>query len=99
MNRAACLCAAGILLSACLAYAQDARVFRGEVSDSQCALNVHSLTRSHRRCSSPSPWEGRQIPAPDSAWTIWVAIWFYPRATMFFGWIVLIWCTVSRDKE
>ncbi|HEY6767316.1 MAG TPA: DUF5818 domain-containing protein [Candidatus Sulfotelmatobacter sp.] len=23
------------------------RAFRGEVSDSQCALNVHSLTRSH----------------------------------------------------
>lgn len=28
-------------------YAQ-AGVFRGEVSDSQCALNVHSLTRSHQ---------------------------------------------------
>jgi hypothetical protein len=30
--------------------AQDERerVFRGEVSDSQCALNVHSLTRSHQ---------------------------------------------------
>ncbi len=24
------------------------RLFRGEVSDSQCALNVHSLTRSHQ---------------------------------------------------
>ncbi len=23
-------------------------MFRGEVSDSQCALNVHSLTRSHQ---------------------------------------------------
>lgn len=30
------------------ASAQSARVFRGEVSDSQCALNVHSLTRSHQ---------------------------------------------------
>lgn len=27
---------------------QSSRVFRGEVSDSQCALNVHSLTRSHQ---------------------------------------------------
>jgi putative hemolysin len=26
----------------------NARVYRGEVSDSQCALNVHSLTRSHQ---------------------------------------------------
>jgi hypothetical protein len=28
--------------------AQSAKVFHGEISDSQCALNVHSLTRSHR---------------------------------------------------
>jgi Protein of unknown function (DUF5818) len=28
--------------------AQDAKTFYGEVSDSQCALNVHSLTRSHQ---------------------------------------------------
>jgi hypothetical protein len=33
---------------ASVAYGQDAKVFRGEVSDSQCALNVHSLTRSHQ---------------------------------------------------
>lgn len=31
-----------------LASAQSPRAFRGEVSDSQCALNVHSLTRSHQ---------------------------------------------------
>jgi len=36
-----------VLLSPCL-YAQNARTFHGEVSDSQCALNVHSLTRSHQ---------------------------------------------------
>jgi hypothetical protein len=28
--------------------AQTSRAFHGEVSDSQCALNVHSLTRSHQ---------------------------------------------------
>jgi hypothetical protein len=38
---------AGILALASAAYAQNQRIFRGEVSDSQCALNVHSLTRSH----------------------------------------------------
>jgi len=27
--------------------AQQASLFRGEVSDSQCAFNVHSLTKSH----------------------------------------------------
>ena len=40
--------AAAILVLASLAFGQSSRVFRGEVSDSQCALNVHSLTRSHQ---------------------------------------------------
>jgi hypothetical protein len=40
--------AAGALVLACAALAQTPRVFHGEVSDSQCALNVHSLTRSHQ---------------------------------------------------
>ncbi len=50
MNRIAILCAAGILAWANGAYAQVGAVktFRGEVSDSQCALNVHSVTRSHK---------------------------------------------------
>ena len=38
----------GLLALASVAHAQKSRVFHGEVSDSQCALNVHSLTRSHR---------------------------------------------------
>jgi hypothetical protein len=48
MNRAAILCAAGILAAASAAYGQNSRVFHGEISDSQCAMNVHSLTRSHQ---------------------------------------------------
>jgi hypothetical protein len=40
--------AVGILVLASIAQGQNVRVFRGEVSDSQCALNVHSLTRSHQ---------------------------------------------------
>ena len=49
MNRIPILCAAGILAWDNAAYAQAGavKIFRGEVSDSQCALNVHSLTRSH----------------------------------------------------
>jgi hypothetical protein len=31
-----------------VANAQEAKTFYGEISDSQCALNVHSLTRSHQ---------------------------------------------------
>jgi hypothetical protein len=48
MNRAAICCVAGILSLASAAYGQNSRVFHGEVSDSQCAMNVHSLTRSHQ---------------------------------------------------
>jgi type 1 fimbria pilin len=41
---------AGMLVFAALAYAsgEDKWTFRGEIADSQCALNVHSLTRSHQ---------------------------------------------------
>jgi hypothetical protein len=38
----------GLLALAGAAYGQNARSFHGEVSDSQCATNVHSLTRSHQ---------------------------------------------------
>jgi hypothetical protein len=37
-----------VLAMAGVAYGQTSRAFHGEVSDSQCALNVHSLTRSHQ---------------------------------------------------
>ncbi|HEX3821823.1 MAG TPA: hypothetical protein VHW45_15925 [Candidatus Sulfotelmatobacter sp.] len=47
MNRSFILCVAGLSFAAA-AYAQNPRTFHGEVSDSQCALNVHSLTRSHQ---------------------------------------------------
>ncbi len=48
MSRSAMVMAAGILALASAAYGQNPKVFRGEVSDSQCAMNVHSLTRSHQ---------------------------------------------------
>lgn len=48
MNRIIFWCAGAMLALAGAAYGQNAHVFHGEVSDSQCALNVHSLTRSHQ---------------------------------------------------
>src|SRR5437763_13442153 len=42
------LCAAGLLALSAIGPAHAAQTFHGEVSDSQCALNVHSLTRSHQ---------------------------------------------------
>ena len=41
-------CVLAFFILAIAAVAQNAQIFRGEVSDSQCALNVHSLTRSHQ---------------------------------------------------
>ncbi|MGD1212740.1 MAG: hypothetical protein ABR973_15475 [Candidatus Acidiferrales bacterium] len=32
----------------CVAGGGNMRVFKGEIGDSQCALNVHSLSRSHQ---------------------------------------------------
>jgi hypothetical protein len=32
---------------ACIAGTDKEQVFKGEIGDSQCALNVHSLSRSH----------------------------------------------------
>ncbi|MGB2605897.1 MAG: hypothetical protein WBC78_20000 [Candidatus Sulfotelmatobacter sp.] len=44
------LALATVLASAAghFAAAQDVKTFNGVISDSQCALNVHSLTRSHQ---------------------------------------------------
>jgi hypothetical protein len=49
MNRITGLVAISMLALSFMAEAAEEplTVFRGEISDSQCALNVHSLTRSH----------------------------------------------------
>ena len=41
-------CAALWLVLGVAAAGQNSQTFHGEISDSQCALNVHSLTRSHQ---------------------------------------------------
>ena len=48
MNRFITTCALGLLALVTAAPGQNTQAFHGEVSDSQCALNVHSLTRSHQ---------------------------------------------------
>jgi len=47
MKRPIFYCAV-IVLALTSTFGQSARTFHGEISDSQCALNVHSLTRSHQ---------------------------------------------------
>jgi len=48
MKRNFICCAVGILVLAGVTFGQATKVFHGDVSDSQCALNIHSLTRSHQ---------------------------------------------------
>src|SRR5437868_8286696 len=48
MNFIKIFCAASLLALGATGQARAAQTFHGEVSDSQCALNVHSLTRSHQ---------------------------------------------------
>lgn len=48
MKRTAIWSAIVILTLASAAGAQESRVFHGNISDNQCAMNVHSLTRSHQ---------------------------------------------------
>ena len=47
-KRLSMLACAAVLLFTTGMFGQNAQTFHGEVSDSQCALNVHSLTRSHQ---------------------------------------------------
>ena len=48
MNRTIVVGLTVVLTFGGVAQSQGPHAFRGEVSDSQCALNVHSLTRSHQ---------------------------------------------------
>lgn len=47
MNRRI-LCIAILFAFGGIASAQSSHSYRGDVSDSQCALNIHSLSRSHQ---------------------------------------------------
>lgn len=50
MKKIAVLSVTLILAASLAVYAgeEEPKVFHGEISDSQCALNVHSLTKSHQ---------------------------------------------------
>lgn len=41
--------------SAAKVWGADEKTFKGEIADSQCALNVHSLTQSHREMIAMKP--------------------------------------------
>lgn len=49
MNKISVMAVSLLITSGLLGFAADdgVRTFHGEVADSQCSMNVHSLTRSH----------------------------------------------------
>jgi hypothetical protein len=72
MNRVTVLSTISVLAVSFAAYAGDAepRTFRGEISDSQCALNVHSLTQSHQEMLKSKSGAAGQTPASCAQYCI-----------------------------
>jgi Protein of unknown function (DUF5818) len=50
--------------------AQQAAVFHGEISDSQCALNAHSLSKSHEEMLKSKAGAAGQTPASCSLYCV-----------------------------
>src|SRR5579863_5895196 len=61
--------ALAVLASAPIA-AQDVSTIHGEISDSQCALNVHSLTKSHEEMLKSKSGAAGNTPATCSAYCV-----------------------------
>ena len=72
MNRISVLSMAGMLALSFAAYAgdDDPKTFRGEISDSQCAFNVHSLTQSHQEMVKSKSGEAGKTAASCSQFWI-----------------------------
>ena|SRR5277367_390818 len=72
MNRITVLSMAGMLALSFAAYAGDdePKTFRGEISDSQCAFNVHSLTQSHEEMLKSKSGEAGKTAASCSQFCI-----------------------------
>ncbi|HXM59800.1 MAG TPA: hypothetical protein VN950_03020 [Terriglobales bacterium] len=72
MNRITILSAVWVLALSFAAYAgeEESRTFRGEISDSQCALNVHSLTQSHQEMLKSKSGDAGNTPASCSQYCI-----------------------------
>jgi Protein of unknown function (DUF5818) len=72
MNRIAVLAmiAASALSFSAPIDAQEPATFRGEISDSQCAFNVHSLTKSHEEMLKSKSGAAGHTPATCSIYCI-----------------------------
>jgi Protein of unknown function (DUF5818) len=72
MNRIAVLSTLCMLALSLTVYAgeDEPKMFRGEISDSQCALNVHSLTQSHQEMLKSKSGDAGKTPASCSQFCI-----------------------------
>jgi hypothetical protein len=72
MNRITAWSVVWLLALSFTAYAGDeeSRTFRGEISDSQCALNIHSLTQSHQEMLKSKSGEAGKTAASCSQYCI-----------------------------
>jgi hypothetical protein len=72
MSKITVLSAACMLALSFAAYAGEAeqKTFRGEISDSQCALNIHSLTQSHEEMLKSKSGAAGKTPASCSQYCI-----------------------------
>jgi len=59
-----------LALSAYARGQEQPTTFRGEVSDSQCALNVHSLTKSHQEMLKSKSGAAGKTPATCSLYCV-----------------------------
>ena len=72
MNRGVVRGAVWVMAMSFAAYAADTepKIFRGEISDSQCALNVHSLTKSHGEMLKSKSGAAGKTPATCSLYCV-----------------------------
>src|SRR5579872_6241483 len=66
-------CALGIIVAVLLALdsrAEQPSTLHGEISDSQCALNVHSLTKSHEEMLKSKSGAAGNTPASCSVYCV-----------------------------
>src|SRR5271170_5904799 len=102
MNRTAIWCAAGILAVTSAAHGQNMKLFRGEVSDSQCALNIHSLARSHQEMLKSKSMGGTANTCSVYCIEHLGGYWFCLRAKTVMtssGSIAPTSCTDSKDRK
>jgi hypothetical protein len=72
MNRITVWSAVWVLALSFAAYAGDeeSKTFHGQITDSQCALNVHSLTQSHQEMMKLKSGDAGHTPASCAQYCI-----------------------------